>query len=191
MTKTIRKFIGLLTLIPLSTFADYSNHPQAVLFIEKMTSEHNFSEEQLTGWLSVAERQESIIKAMSRPAEKAKPWHEYRRIFVTDKRIERGREFWLENQDTLIKASSEFGVDPAIIVSIIGVETNYGRNVGSYKVIDALTTLAFDYYTNICKLVIVIVHGIIPVTVRHKLAPTHSACIRPFQCNRIFVLLSC
>lgn len=65
MRKTIRKFIGLLTLIPLSTFADYSNHPQAVLFIEKMTSEHNFSEEQLTGWLSVAERQESIIKAMS------------------------------------------------------------------------------------------------------------------------------
>ena len=151
MRKTIRKFIGLLTLIPLSTFADYSNHPQALLFIEKMTSEHNFSEEQLTGWLSLAERQESIIKAMSRPAEKAKPWHEYRRIFVTDKRIERGREFWLENQDTLIKASSEFGVDPAIIVSIIGVETNYGRNVGSYKVIDALTTLAFDYYTDIEK----------------------------------------
>ena len=137
--------------MPLIALADYSEHPQARLFIEKMILEHNFSEEELIGWLSEAKRQESIIKAMSRPAEKSKPWHEYRGIFVTDTRIKRGREFWIENQGTLVKASNEFGVDPAIIVSIIGVETNYGRNVGSYKVIDALTTLAFDYYTSIEK----------------------------------------
>jgi membrane-bound lytic murein transglycosylase B len=66
---------------------------------------------------------------------------------VTDKRTSRGVKFWQENQETLERAEKEFGVDPAIIVSIIGVETNYGRNVGSYRVIDALTTLAFDYYT--------------------------------------------
>ena len=129
------------------TSADYSAHEYAGPFIDSMVKEHQFERQDVIRWLTEAKRQESIIKAMSRPAEKAKPWHEYRKIFVTDTRISRGKRFWLENKDTLERAEKEFGVDPAIIVSIIGVETNYGRNVGSYRVIDALTTLAFDYYT--------------------------------------------
>lgn len=130
-----------------TSLADYSNHPDAVKFVDTMVTEYQFERQQMLDWLSSARYQESIVVAMSRPAEKSKAWHEYRNIFVTDTRISRGQEFWLQNSDTLKRAEEEFGVDPAIIVSIIGVETNYGRNVGSYKVIDALSTLAFDYYT--------------------------------------------
>ena len=129
------------------SFANYSKHPEAADFVNTMVVEHQFDREQVTEWLATAKYQESIVKAMSRPAEKAKPWHAYRKIFVTEARTSRGLDFWHANKITLNRAAREFGVDPAIVVSIIGIETNYGRNTGSYKVIDALTTLAFDYYT--------------------------------------------
>ena len=135
------------TIFAPASLADYSQHPEAGAFVDAMVSEHQFDRQQVLTWLSYAKYQQSIVKAMSRPAEKAKPWYEYRKIFVTDTRADRGLEFWQQNKATLEKAEREFGVDPAIVVSIIGVETNYGRNTGSYKVIDALATLAFDYYT--------------------------------------------
>ena len=139
--------LGVLFSVSVTVLADYSKHPEASDFINTMVNKHDFEQSQIETWLASATHQKSIVKAMSRPAEKAKPWHEYRKIFVTNKRTSRGVQFWQENQETLERAEKEFGVDPAIIVSIIGVETNYGRNVGSYRVIDALTTLAFDYYT--------------------------------------------
>ena len=141
--------LAALSLILASTvsIADYSEHPEAAAFVDTMVNEHKFERQQILAWLSYAEHQKSIVKAMSRPAEKVKPWHQYRKHFISDLRIDRGLQFWRENQETLERAEKEFGVDPAIIVSIIGVETNYGRNTGSYKVIDALSTLAFDYYT--------------------------------------------
>jgi membrane-bound lytic murein transglycosylase B len=139
--------LGMLISLPTTALADYSKHPEASEFIATMVNKHKFDQSQIEEWLESAAHQKSIVKAMSRPAEKAKAWHEYRQIFVTDKRISRGVQFWQENNQTLERAEKEFGVDPAIIVSIIGVETNYGRNLGSFRVIDALATLAFDYYT--------------------------------------------
>ena len=149
---TATRLVGCCLLLAASiltppSFADYAKHPEASDFINTMVIDHQFEREQVTKWLAAAKYQESIVKAMSRPAEKAKPWHEYRKIFVTAARTSRGLDFWEENNATLKRAEREFGVDPAIVVSIIGIETNYGRNTGSYKVIDALTTLAFDYYT--------------------------------------------
>lgn len=149
----ILKFVVLsscLLLAPLS-FSDYSQQPQVAPFIDRMVEEHKFERAQVLEWLKVAENQQSIVKAMSRPAEKVKPWHEYRKIFVSELRIKRGVEFWQQHEETLERAYKEYGVDPAIIVSILGVETNYGRNTGSYRVIDALSTLAFDYYHSIEK----------------------------------------
>jgi membrane-bound lytic murein transglycosylase B len=149
----ILKFVVLsscLLLAPLS-FSDYSHQPQVAPFIDRMVEKHQFERAQVLEWLKVAENQQSIIKAMSRPAEKVKPWHEYRKIFVTELRIKRGVEFWQQHEEALERAYKEYGVDPAIIVSILGVETNYGRNTGSYRVIDALSTLAFDYYHSIEK----------------------------------------
>ncbi len=81
----------------------------------------------------------------SRPAEKAKPWSEYRPIFLTERRIREGTEFWIAHRQALDQASMRSGVAPEYLAAILGVETYYGRLTGSYRVLDALATLAFDY----------------------------------------------
>ncbi|MDG0991412.1 MAG: lytic murein transglycosylase B [Luminiphilus sp.] len=95
--------------------------------------------------LDQAERQQSILDAISRPAEKTKPWYDYRKIFLTDKRAQGGVAFAKQYAVTLAEVSGSTGVPASVITAIIGVETFYGRITGSYRVIDALATLAFDY----------------------------------------------
>jgi membrane-bound lytic murein transglycosylase B len=94
--------------------------------------------------LAKAQIREAIVKAMSRPAE-AKPWRDYRPIFIQPKRIDDGRAFLAANRDALQRAEDAYGVPKEIITAILGVETSYGGNKGSYPVIDALYTLAFAY----------------------------------------------
>lgn len=113
-------------------------------FVEEMTDKHGFDRGGLRALLAGARFQEDIIRAISRPAE-AKPWHEYRGIFVNLARIEGGARFWRDNEGLLRRAEREFGVPPEMIVAIIGVETRYGGNTGKYRVLDALATLAFGY----------------------------------------------
>jgi membrane-bound lytic murein transglycosylase B len=139
--------------VSVATFssANYSEKPQVDDFVDLMVNKHQFERQQILEWLAAAEHQTSIVKAMTRPAEKVKPWYEYRKLFVSDLRIKRGVEFWQQHEKTLERAYQQYGVDPAIIVSILGVETNYGRNTGSYRVVDALSTLAFDFYHSIEK----------------------------------------
>ncbi|MCV6589509.1 MAG: lytic murein transglycosylase B [Marinobacterium sp.] len=122
----------------------YSNHPEAQTFISEM-AEQGFDKHWLKDVLDQARRQESILKAMSRPAERRLTWGEYRKIFLGQKRIDQGVAFWKKHASTLAKAEKQYGVPAEIIVAIIGVETRYGRNMGSYRVLDALTTLGFDY----------------------------------------------
>ncbi|UTW46668.1 lytic murein transglycosylase B [bacterium SCSIO 12696] len=124
---------------------NYLGNPQAEAFIGKMVEEHGFKATDLRRLFAEAEYKQSIIDAMTRPAEKVKPWKDYRKIFYTNKRIDLGTRFWRENADVLTRAQKDYGVDPAVIVAIIGVETYYGRNKGSFRVLDALSTLAFDY----------------------------------------------
>ena len=95
--------------------------------------------------IDAAKRQQSILDAISRPAEKTKAWYEYRKIFLTDRRIREGVTFWSAHASTLQSVAARTGVPAELIVAIIGVETYYGRITGSYRVIDALATLAFDY----------------------------------------------
>lgn len=95
--------------------------------------------------LAKAEYQQSIIDAISRPAEATKPWKDYRPIFITDARRDGGIAFYRDNRELIDKVAAQFQVAPSIIVAIIGVETSYGRITGKYKVLDALTTLAFYY----------------------------------------------
>ena len=99
---------------------------------------------QVLATLAQAHYQQSIIDAISRPAE-AKPWKDYRPIFVTEKRIQDGIAFMRANAALLKRIEREFGVPRELIVTIIGVETNYGRITGRYRVLDALSTLAFAY----------------------------------------------
>ena len=94
--------------------------------------------------LSQAKYDESIIAKMNRPAE-GMPWHRYRNIFMKDERIEAGVKFWNENQLTLDRVSEDTGVQPEIIVGILGVETYFGERKGNYRVLDALYTLSFGY----------------------------------------------
>ena len=123
---------------------DYSAREDVDEFVTTMVNDHGFVASDVRAVLDQAVYQQSIIDAITRPAEK-KPWISYREIFVTPTRIEDGVQFARENIVTLKRAEEEFGVPIEIIVAIIGVETNYGRNMGRYRVLDALATLGFDY----------------------------------------------
>jgi len=119
-------------------------HPGAAGFADRVVAEYGLDREHVGEVLADARFQQSIIDAITRPAE-AKPWHEYRKIFLTPTRISAGVEFWRANAELLEEVSERFGVPSEIIVAIVGVETNYGMNTGSYRVIDALATLGFYY----------------------------------------------
>ncbi|ABC32491.1 lytic murein transglycosylase B [Hahella chejuensis KCTC 2396] len=123
----------------------YKSHPEAKKFIASMATKHGFDKAQLQQIFAGTEKKQDIIDAMKRPAEKVLEWKDYRRIFLTDQRIAGGKEFMKENKDALIRAEAEYGVPAQVITAIIGVETLYGRHKGRYRVIDALSTLAFDY----------------------------------------------
>jgi len=95
--------------------------------------------------LAQAQVRQPIIHAMSRPAERAKPWHEYRPLFISPSRIEGGRQFLAQHRVALERVQAQSGVPAEIIVAIIGIETHYGANTGNHRVLDALYTLAFHY----------------------------------------------
>ncbi|MGR9106646.1 MAG: lytic murein transglycosylase B [Gammaproteobacteria bacterium] len=113
-------------------------------FVDRMVAVHQFDREALLALFKKVRIQDGIIRAMTRPAE-SKPWYLYRGLFVTERQISGGLEFWLANAASLAEAEQEYGVPAEIIVAIIGVETRYGENAGTYRVVDALSTLAFDY----------------------------------------------
>jgi membrane-bound lytic murein transglycosylase B len=119
--------------------------PEVKDFITHMADTSPFTKHQLRKLLKAAQSQPAIIDAMDRPAEKAKPWYEYRPIFVTERRIREGTDFWMAHRQALDQASIRSGVAPEYLAAILGVETYYGRLTGTYRVLDALSTLAFDY----------------------------------------------
>ena len=121
------------------------HRPDVKSFIDEVSGKDSISKRQLRKLLRAAKSQPAIIEAMDRPAEKAKPWYEYRPIFLTERRIREGTEFWIAHRQELDRASIKSGVAPEYLAAIVGVETYYGRLAGSYRVLDALTTLAFDY----------------------------------------------
>lgn len=142
------KITGFLVLIAFASqivWADYSEHPQTESFVSVLVEEHGFEADFVRDVLKQAERKESILKAISRPAEKTLNWAEYSKIFLTEKRVRYGKEFMAKYADVLARAEAEFGVPKEIVTAIIGVETRYGQNKGSYRVLDALATLGFDY----------------------------------------------
>jgi membrane-bound lytic murein transglycosylase B len=114
-------------------------------FIAHMVDAYAFKKRPLRKLLKSAQSQPVIIDAMSKPAEKAKPWYEYRSIFLTERRIHEGTEFWVAHRQALDQASVRSGVAPEYLAAILGVETFYGRLTGTYRVLDALVTLSFDY----------------------------------------------
>jgi membrane-bound lytic murein transglycosylase B len=122
-----------------------THRPEVASFIDEVAAKDDISKWKLRRLLHAAKSQPAIVAAMDRPAEKAKPWFEYRPIFLTEKRINEGTDFWLAHRQELDLASVRSGVAPEYLAAIVGVETYYGRLTGSYRVLDALSTLAFDY----------------------------------------------
>lgn len=113
-------------------------------FIAEMVRDHGFEKKRLQSIFDSAVYRQSIIDAITRPAEKM-PWHRYKKIFVTEERAQAGVDYWKKYADSLADAEREFGVPAEIIVAIIGVETRYGVYTGKYRVVDSLATLAFHY----------------------------------------------
>lgn len=138
----MKSILSLLLLCPFTVqAADLPGIPQ---FIDDMVVKHQFKRDEMENVFAHAQHLPTVINLISRPAT-FKPWLEYRAIFVNRKRVQLGLEFWDKYRQTLRRAEREYGVPQEIIVAVIGVETLYGRNAGNFRVLDALTTLAFDY----------------------------------------------
>lgn len=114
-------------------------------FIARMVSKHGFDADEVEGTLASVTINERVLASIARPAERVVPWHEYRGIFLTPERIDAGVEFWREYASEIAAASERYGVAPEMLVSILGIETYFGRRMGTYRVLDALSTLAFAY----------------------------------------------
>jgi membrane-bound lytic murein transglycosylase B len=126
--------------------SSYPSRKEVKEFVAEMTKKHGFSKRELNRVLGQAQFQPSIVRAMDQPPESAlASWQAYRSIFIKPERIEAGVQFWNRNAGALKRAEAEFGVPEQVIVGIIGVETTFGKNIGTFRVIDALATLAFDY----------------------------------------------
>lgn len=122
----------------------FAGREDVLAFAREISARHGLDETQVRQVLAQARSQPAILEAMRRPAE-AKPWYQYRPIFLSEKRIAEGVAFWREHAERLMRLEQQYGVPAEILVAIVGVETHYGRHVGRYSVLDALATLAFDY----------------------------------------------
>ncbi|MCC5887440.1 MAG: lytic murein transglycosylase B [Gammaproteobacteria bacterium] len=144
--RLLRHLLPVLLLVGASLGeAAFVDRPEVGEFMDEMVTRHGFERDDLKTLFAAAERQQGIIDAISRPAERVLTWGEYREIFLDENRIAQGLEFWETHGADLARAEAEFGVPPEVVVAIIGVETRYGRNKGRWRVLDALSTLAFDY----------------------------------------------
>lgn len=141
-----RLILPLLALLPAAAPAQPTPDPDVrAAFVTEAAGKYGLSPAEIEAWLSQSNHRPGIVAAMSRPAEKVKPWRDYRPIFITDRRIADGRAFLARNREALARVEADTGVPAEVIVAIIGVETSYGGNTGSWPVLDALYTLGFFY----------------------------------------------
>ncbi len=125
--------------------SDYHQRVDVKQFIQDFAAKEKLDPNKISTIIAQGEKQQKILDAISRPAEKSLNWGQYRHIFLEPKRLQQGIEFWREYETVIDNVAKKYQVAPEIIVAIIGVETRYGRLTGSYRVLDALLTLGFDY----------------------------------------------
>jgi membrane-bound lytic murein transglycosylase B len=114
-------------------------------FSEEMQKKHGLDAAWVDGILADAASQPRIVELMSKPAESVMAWHDYRDHFLTKERIDAGVAFWTEHHDEVAEVEKATGVSAHAIIGILGAETFFGRITGKFRVVDALSTLAFDY----------------------------------------------
>ncbi|WP_409518381.1 lytic murein transglycosylase B [Janthinobacterium sp.] len=127
-------------------FVNYASWAEVRAFLDEMAARHGFDRSELDTLIGKVRYVDTTVQLM-KPAPPGKPknWQAYSARFIEPVRINAGVKFWNENAEALARAEREYGVPANIIVGIIGVETVYGRNTGRFRVLDALTTLAFSY----------------------------------------------
>jgi membrane-bound lytic murein transglycosylase B len=121
------------------------SRPEVQRFIDSMAERQGFDRAALAGTLSDAVTQPTILEAIARPSERTMTWSEYRARFLTDERIDAGLALWDAQQAALDRVAADSGVPAEYLLAITGVETFFGRLMGRHRVLDALSTLAFDY----------------------------------------------
>jgi membrane-bound lytic murein transglycosylase B len=145
-----RYLLLICCLLPLTSYAvkldkgDYRYREDVEAFINDLAASSGYSEQELVDLFSSVQNQRQLFELMDRPAEKL-DWYQYRKIFVTDKRIKTGVDFWKQHKQLLQQVEQKYRVPAEIIVAIVGVETFYGAHRGKYPVFDTLVTFAFDY----------------------------------------------
>jgi membrane-bound lytic murein transglycosylase B len=120
------------------------SRPEIQAFLDLLVAQ-GLNRAQMTTVLAAAEAQPKIIESMDRPAEKTLQWWEYRARMLTPLRIDGGAQLWHDHKELLDRVAIEYQVPPEYLVAVLGVETQYGRTTGRYRVVDALATLTFDY----------------------------------------------
>ncbi|HUL47482.1 MAG TPA: lytic murein transglycosylase B [Steroidobacteraceae bacterium] len=121
------------------------HRPEIAQWIDEVVGHDGWKRKSVVALLEQAQPQPKVLDIMTRPLEKVAPWWEYRERFMTEERIQKGVQLWLDHANELERISGEYHVPPEYLVAILGVETFYGRNTCRYRVLDALATLAFDY----------------------------------------------
>lgn len=131
------------TVLALGNFASDS---AVIAFSRDMEQRHGFNADTLLSQFGQTQSNPKVLQLIKPPASPTqRSWERYRPRFLNSQRIEGGIRFWHENRIALTRARAIYGVPEEIIVAIIGVETVYGRNTGSFGVLEALATLAFNY----------------------------------------------
>lgn len=122
----------------------YSDRKDVRAYVDQLVRKHKFNRAELLGLFRGVRKQQAVLDAIAKPAERELTWKEYRPIFLKDARIQAGVEFRQQYSDALERAEALYGVPPEIIAAIIGVETFFGKHTGKHPVLDSLVTLSFD-----------------------------------------------
>lgn len=144
----IRTLLTVLLLAASGAHAAEAFHQRADVraFVDEMVERHGFDRGRLLAQFRKVEPSPAVLKAIRPAADPAaRSWRDYRARFVNERRIARGVEFWRRHEIALLRAQALYDVPADIVVAIIGVETSYGEQTGSFEAFNALATLAFDY----------------------------------------------
>ncbi len=134
-----------------SVSGDYAGYASLDQFIDEMVNKHDFDRDYLRGLFSQAQRMDWTLNYLAKSDEPAKGkivgggWTRYRAKFLDERHIAAGVDFGHSHRDALTRASLQYAVPEEYILAILGVETRYGGYIGNHRVLDALTTLSFDY----------------------------------------------
>lgn len=128
-----------------NTGTGFGERPDVQYFIQKVAAKDNFNAHKLTALFNQVQVRPVFVHSTKHPRETAMSWDRYRAIFMTQGRIDKGVAFWNTHEAAFAQAQQQYGVPPQVILGILGVETDYGKYLGKYRVMDSLSTLAFNY----------------------------------------------